>query len=69
MPYRMLARTLRHMCWWRLLLLTVVVYVAIRLSIPWLVDVGVPFWVRAIPLALLPAGGLMVGRWLFPRKR
>lgn len=68
MPYRMLARTMRNLCLWRLVLLTVAVYVVIRLSIPWLVNVGVPFWVRAIPLALLPAGGVMAGSWLFPRK-
>ena len=68
MPYRMLGATMRNISLWRLVLLTLVVYVTIRLAIPWLVEAGVPFWARAAFLALGPALGLLVGPWLFPRK-
>lgn len=69
MPYRMLGRTLRNVSVWRLVVLTVAVYVVIRVVIPWMVDIGVPFWVRALFLALGPVFGLVMGPWLFPRRR
>lgn len=68
MPYRMLGRTMRNISLWRLVLLTLVVYVAIRLVIPWLVGAGVPFWARAVFLAMGPIIGIGAGPWLFPRK-
>lgn len=69
MPRRMLVNTLRHLSLWRLALLTIAVYIVIRLAIPWLVDAGVPFWARALFLAMGPLTGVIFGPWLFPRRR
>jgi hypothetical protein len=68
MPRKTLVATLRHVSPWRLILLTLVVYVTIRLAIPWLAGVGVPFWARAFFLAMGPAVGVLAGPWLFPRR-
>lgn len=69
MPYRMLGKTMRNISLWRLVLLTLVVYVIIRLVIPWLVASDVPFWARAIFLACGFPVGVLVGPWLYPKRR
>lgn len=69
MPYRMLGKTIRHVSLWRLVLLTFVVYAVIRLVIPWPVQGDVPFWARAIFLALGFPIGVLVGPWLYPKRR
>lgn len=69
MSYRMLGKTIRHVSLWRLVLLTLVVYAIIRLVIPWLVQAGVPFWARAVFLAMGPVVGVLVGPWLLPKRR
>ncbi len=69
MPRMTVAQTVRQMSWWRLLLFTLGVYVIIRLAIPWLVGVGVPFWARALFLAMGAIAGVVVGPWLYPRRR
>lgn len=42
-----------------------IVYVAIRLTIPALIALGIPFEIRALLLALLPYVGYRVGSRLF----
>lgn len=69
MPVRTLASAMRRVSPWRLGILLVVVYVVIRIAIPWLVGVGVPFWARAAFLALGPLLGIVVGPWLYPQRR
>ena len=70
MPQRILLRNVvTSLSVGRLFLLTLVVYVVIRLAIPWLVQGDVPFWARAIFLALVFPAGALVGLWLYPRRR
>ena len=54
---------------WRLTLFLLLVYVAIRVVIPLLVGVGIPFEIRAALLALLPLLGYRIGPHLYVRKR
>lgn len=51
--------------WWRVLIYLTLVYVAIRVGIPFLVAHGVPFEIRAVLLALLPLLGYRLGPVLF----
>ena len=70
MPQRILLRTVAtSLSVGRMLLLTLVVYVVIRLAIPWLVQGDVPFWARAIFLALVFPTSAPAGPWLYPRRR
>lgn len=54
--------------WWRTAVFLVLVYVAIRIGIPWLAALGLPFKVRAMLLALLPVLGYHLGPLLWSRK-
>ena len=69
MVRKALMDTMRRFSPWRVLILLILVYVAIRLVIPWLVEVGVPFWARAIFLAMGPLVGIWAGPWLSVRRR
>lgn len=57
----------KRLAWWRIVAFLAVVYVTIRVGIPLLVDIGVPFEIRAALLALLPLLGYRVGPHLFVR--
>lgn len=52
------------MIWWRMGLVLVLVYAAIRLGIPALAAVDVPFEVRAALLSLLLVLGFKVAPWV-----
>ena len=54
---------------WRTLAFLATVYVVIRIAIPWLLEIGVPFEIRAVLLAMLPYLGFRVGPSLFVRPR
>ena len=54
---------------WRTLAFLATVYVVIRIAIPWLNEIGVPFEIRAVLLAMLPYLGFRVGPYLFTRFR
>lgn len=65
MPYRETPRIV----WWRVLLTVVLFYVAIRIMVPGMIALGIPFEVRALALALLPVIGFVVGqRWFLRRE-
>lgn len=53
---------------WRLVLFLLAVYVVIRVGIPFLVGVGIPFELRAALLALLPLLGYRVGPRLYVQR-
>lgn len=69
MPRVTFLTTMRHISVWRFVLLILLAYVTIRLVIPWLVDAGIPFWARAAFLAMGPVAGVLLGPWLYPRRR
>lgn len=53
--------TQQRLVWWRVLVYLTLVYVAIRVGIPLLIAVGIPFEIRAALLALLPLLGYRLG--------
>ena len=54
--------------WWLAALVLALVYVVIRLAIPFLAQSGIPFEARALLVALLPVLGWKVAPWLYTRE-